>query len=81
MDLRVKKGTSLSEVYYTFLFLENENEFETLIEYYLQNSWWFSKFHPEARIQCEMKFNSAKIKSGVKNTNIKAEKFFKSDYE
>lgn len=81
MDLRVKKGTKMSEVYYTFLFFENECEWNVMLKYYEQNLWWFKNFHPEARKQCEIKYLNAKSLHGTKRVNKIAEEFFKEEYK
>lgn len=81
MDFRVKKGTKISEVYYTFLFMENEDEFDYMIKFYEQNLWWFSKFPPDAKKQCEIKYNSARDKCEIKKINEKANEVFKKYYE
>ncbi|MGL5051055.1 MAG: hypothetical protein ACRC6E_10590 [Fusobacteriaceae bacterium] len=80
MDLRVKKGTKLAEVYYMFLFFENEKEYKMMIDFYEVNLWWFKKFPEEAIKECQQKYNLAKIIVNENKVNLKAEKFFNKIY-
>lgn len=69
------------DVYYTYLFFKSEELYDVMVEFYIQNKWWFDHLPDDARIQCSNEHERVKgLIGSSKAVNEQAVQFFEDNF-